>query len=494
MLQSVDYIFENRLKAEISKYFRQILELPDEDILPLNADEKTSIHRFYLAFLRHENISVNPNISDEFGENLKSDLKNLLEGMKKEQVRKFIKSIEAQPHSSNTTNESIETNKNANNITEPIIFQNISYQKKSEIIKNVDFDVLDEKALDSLIDDLTVKNDEDQSQAIYKRKEIQDLNDDMSEISISDDIKKNLYTASGNHKINEELLDLLAKEGWKQYQKIEKNEAEPKSASAVEENINYLHWNFGNYEGKQILGSPGNPLKANGNVLFNKGSVTLLEESGSYLNGGDYKDYCISDPSKCMEGFSIQLTFKVNNIPMRAKDNQLFLIDTGSSSPDSRGFSIFLIQNETIGIHVANGDHNWCASKSFSKELLNKWISLIVIFNQSEGISIISNCKDILWAVPYGRCTPCLECHQTDMKTDITIGRPNNIKQDYITLPLILSDLEIFFYPLNHTKIFEKCGILDDPTHSAKKDKIYQTYRSVNKVYHNDPYLVGSRD
>ncbi|KII72965.1 hypothetical protein RF11_09989 [Thelohanellus kitauei] len=63
-------------------------------------------------------------------------------------------------------------------------------------------------------------------------------------------------------------------------------------------------------------------------------------------------------------------------------------------------------------------------------------------------------------SVPYGRCTPCLDCHKTDQKTTLTIGKPNNLEINYQTLPIIISDLEIYFYPLNTTALFEKCGIM----------------------------------
>ncbi|KAF1744706.1 hypothetical protein MXB_5687, partial [Myxobolus squamalis] len=512
------YIFESRAKIEITNSFRQILVLPNENILPLTEDEKTAINRFYLAFLKHENISQDTIDNHSFSEKWMEDLRSLLQLLKQEQVQKFIK----YPESQNSSSTSIETYNittiNDTNITDPVSINNVTNQKKSEILKEMNDDMIDQKTLDSIIDELTDSNEDENPKNIYKRKEINEASDyffknkdHMSRDDLfpreTEDGSNDSVTLGDSKNMNEEMFNRLAKEGWKHYQEISKHEEDAKGLSQAEtlvdhhdQKMNYLHWNFETYEGRKIMGTPGNPMMANGNLLFNKGSVTFLEDSGGYLNGGEYKDFCISgkiiifiikkDPSKCVDGFSLQFTLKISSLPSKAKDNQLFIMDTGASSPDSRGFSIFLIQNDTIGVHVADGEHNWCAAKNFSKQLLNKWISLIIIFNQSEGISMISNCKDILWEIPFGRCTPCIDCHQTDLKTSLTIGRPNNIYQDYITLPMIISDLEIFFYPLNHTKIFEKCGILDSYSRTIKKDNILNLYSgSTGNSYFNNPYI-----
>lgn len=100
---------------------------------------------------------------------------------------------------------------------------------------------------------------------------------------------------SSKKKISEELFNILSKEGWKEYQKISHKEdpvniiTDPSSKTS-----NYIHWDFLNFEGHKVMGSPGNPLIGSGNLLFNKGSVTFLENSLGYLDGGEYKDLCIS--------------------------------------------------------------------------------------------------------------------------------------------------------------------------------------------------------
>ena len=90
----------------------------------------------------------------------------------------------------------------------------------------------------------------------------------------------------------------------------------------------------------------------------------------------------ILDPEVCETGFTIQMTVKVYKDSVFNK-TKLFLLDSGATSADSRGISIF-VQDGRIEAMVSTRETIWCLRKIL-EPYIEKWISLTLTWRNDRG-------------------------------------------------------------------------------------------------------------
>ena len=91
---------------------------------------------------------------------------------------------------------------------------------------------------------------------------------------------------------------------------------------------------------------------------------------------------CCLDPEVCSNGFTIQMTLKLYRDSVFNK-SRLFILDSGATSSDSRGISIWVVDG-SIGSQVSTRDEIWCLRKIL-EPYVEKWLSLTLTWHKDEG-------------------------------------------------------------------------------------------------------------
>ncbi|KII72964.1 hypothetical protein RF11_09988 [Thelohanellus kitauei] len=210
----------------------------------------------------------------------------------------ILSQTEVRPEATTTT-----VQPSTSSSAEPNLERSSNNTKKSEISDSSEMETDDSYIYDTFVDELA-GGEMSAINGLSKRKEIisypsfsdkPDLGEQMTSEKTNGAIDQLQETRNESEKtqLSQEIFNFLAKEGWKQFQKLSEKEKETK-VEVSQVDINYLHWNFETYVDRKVLGSPGNPLKSFGNPLFSSGSLTFLGSSEDYLNGGDYSGTCMS--------------------------------------------------------------------------------------------------------------------------------------------------------------------------------------------------------
>ncbi|XP_012557208.2 uncharacterized protein LOC100201718 isoform X1 [Hydra vulgaris] len=191
----------------------------------------------------------------------------------------------------------------------------------------------------------------------------------------------------------------------------------------IREEQAFAHWSLTKISKNLIEGDFGPSLHIYGGVSIHNGHA-ILDGIHGYLDAGDYQGECFSDPEVCETGFTIQMTVKVYRDSVFNK-TKLFLLDSGATSTDSRGISIF-VQDGRIEAMVSTRDTVWCLRKIL-EPYIEKWISLTLTWRNDKGLFLYINCAlfDKSNSHTPNDCENCQNCHKTDRATRMFFGRPN---------------------------------------------------------------------
>ena len=141
-----------------------------------------------------------------------------------------------------------------------------------------------------------------------------------------------------------------------------------------------------------------------------------LAGSNTWVDLGDFKERCISSPSKCPNGISV-------SFEARASGNGTgYILSSGGQS--SKGFAIFYIDT-TMHFILRDGQKFWQVHGSYQKYT---WQTFAMSWSQENGLTavIVGHTASVLRDTTGVIVTP-----SADSGTSFTIGRPNSKSGDY---------------------------------------------------------------
>ena len=71
---------------------------------------------------------------------------------------------------------------------------------------------------------------------------------------------------------------------------------------------------------------------------------------------------CLSNPEKCTAGLTFGLRFKLDDAAKNYKDEPHYIVDSGGSSRESRGFTLFIKDSKLYAV-VSVPDEVWRVSR-----------------------------------------------------------------------------------------------------------------------------------
>ncbi|XP_022780748.1 uncharacterized protein LOC111321985 isoform X2 [Stylophora pistillata] len=125
-----------------------------------------------------------------------------------------------------------------------------------------------------------------------------------------------------------------------------------------------------------------------------RGKVASTLEQNSWIDLGNFKGRCISDPSLCANG--VTMIFWARIEPAALLNNQQlpkYVLSSGGSDHRSRGFSFFH-QNNQFVLRVSAAEKEWRIEIPQGQILLNSWFSFAFTWKREEGLKYYINGKE----------------------------------------------------------------------------------------------------
>ena len=195
--------------------------------------------------------------------------------------------------------------------------------------------------------------------------------------------------------------------------------------------------------GSVAKASTSRPAKAHGGLYVAVGETRngtapvalYLDGSGSWVDLGDFKGTCVSDPSRCVDGLS--LSFKVNI----QGSGTGYLLSSGGQS--GRGLAVYYASG-SLFIQVKDGEKRWQVETGYS---VNTWQTISFSWSQQDGLSVVLDEGRLHLKDTAGK----LAMSALDSDTSVVIGRPNDEKSKYGKG--LIRDLAIWERPLYDVKL-----------------------------------------
>ncbi|KAK3751286.1 hypothetical protein QZH41_012191, partial [Actinostola sp. cb2023] len=109
-----------------------------------------------------------------------------------------------------------------------------------------------------------------------------------------------------------------------------------------------------------------------------------LDGKDSWLDAGDFKGKCLSDPQRCPDGFTVGLKVKFDDESSKYIHEPHYVVDTGGSSSNGRGFTLF-VKNRKLYATVTQSNSAWRVEAPYA---LNKWLYTLVTWRPDSGLTL----------------------------------------------------------------------------------------------------------
>ncbi|KXJ29084.1 Hemicentin-1 [Exaiptasia diaphana] len=182
------------------------------------------------------------------------------------------------------------------------------------------------------------------------------------------------------------------------------------------------HWSLNSIMGDRIPGSPGAAMISHGHIRKTRGGIAFNGED-AWLGGGDFAGGCISAPDKCADGFSFEMTLKIDKDSLFKSDDMRYIVDSGASTFNSKGFSLYTLHGK-LRADIAIPNDSICLESPLEAD---RWHDVLVTWRKDKGLKLYLNCELKGQAKSSDQCLGCRSpgCHVTDKNTQLMIGRPN---------------------------------------------------------------------
>ncbi|XP_048583185.1 uncharacterized protein LOC5513112 isoform X3 [Nematostella vectensis] len=181
------------------------------------------------------------------------------------------------------------------------------------------------------------------------------------------------------------------------------------------------HWSLSSLLDERIPGSPGSAMITHGHVQPTRGGLAFNGED-AWLGGGDYAGGCISAPDTCADGFSFEMTLKMDKDAINTNDMN-YIVDSGASTFNSKGFSLYTLHGK-LRADIAIPNDAICLETPMEPD---RWHDVLVTWKKDQGLRMYMNCELKAETKSNDHCLGCRStgCHVSDYNTKLMIGRPN---------------------------------------------------------------------
>lgn len=173
-------------------------------------------------------------------------------------------------------------------------------------------------------------------------------------------------------------------------------------------------WALRKVENGHLVGDDPGP-ESHGAIVPLKGGL-LLNGNDSWLDMGNFEGECLSNPDKCTAGLTFGIRFKLDDAAKNYKDEPHYIVDSGGSNKESRGFTLFLKDSKLYAL-VSVPDEVWRVESDFE---LNAWQYVMVTWARENGLALYINGTEIARARGY---MPQEGDHDKDSFTRLVVGR-----------------------------------------------------------------------
>lgn len=94
-----------------------------------------------------------------------------------------------------------------------------------------------------------------------------------------------------------------------------------------------------------------------------------------------------SAPDKCDDGFSFEMTLKTNKDTFLKSDDMRYIVDSGASTFNSKGFSLYTLQGK-LRADIAIPNDSLCLETPLETD---RWHDVLVTWRKDKGKSLINN-------------------------------------------------------------------------------------------------------
>lgn len=133
-------------------------------------------------------------------------------------------------------------------------------------------------------------------------------------------------------------------------------------------------------EAKKVPGTP--PLAAYGQ--FTKGDGGLIfDGKTNFLGGHLQQPSCAIDPDQCVSGFTLATKLFLDE-SIESYIEQKYIIDTGATSSNARGFSMYVMGGK-LYFELVSASKLWFVSEQV---MLGTWSFIAVTWSQANGLQM----------------------------------------------------------------------------------------------------------
>nr|XP_058946642.1 uncharacterized protein LOC131774603 [Pocillopora verrucosa] len=193
-------------------------------------------------------------------------------------------------------------------------------------------------------------------------------------------------------------------------------------------------WPLHKVENGRLVGDDPVP-EAHGAIVPLEGGL-LLNGNDSWLDMGDFEGECLSNPDKCTAGLTFGVRIKLDDAAKSYKDEPHYIVDSGGSNKESRGFTLFVKDGKLYAV-VSVPDEVWRVESDFA---LNAWQYIMVTWARENGLALYINGTEVTRARGY---MPQEGEHDKDSYTRLIVGR-NAAGTPYGYTRMVASSLAFF--------------------------------------------------
>ncbi|XP_031555970.1 uncharacterized protein LOC116292758 [Actinia tenebrosa] len=161
-----------------------------------------------------------------------------------------------------------------------------------------------------------------------------------------------------------------------------------------------------------------------------------LNGKDSWLDAGDFKGTCLSDPQLCPAGLTVGFKVKFDDDSLAYTHEPHYVLDNGGSNSNGRGFTVF-IKNEKLYAVVSQSNSAWRVEAPYTT---NKWQYVLITWKQEDGLTLYMDGAPVASSEAV---VPQRGDHLQDSLTRLAVGR-NSAGPPYGNTKMALSSLVFF--------------------------------------------------
>ena len=164
-----------------------------------------------------------------------------------------------------------------------------------------------------------------------------------------------------------------------------------------------------------------------------------------YIDLGNARKRCYSDPELCKYGFTAMFWLKVKPRDLRSSKPK-YIISTGAQSRYARGFALWY-NNGVYTAKVSTATSTW--TTSLRMEPTSQWFHVTIGWRRDVGLYLFINGAKVS-----SRRRGLRDNRKRDTYTRITVGRPNNNQASRTWTRLLIDDIALFDYFLLEEDVY----------------------------------------